>query len=384
MLYKSITKLTFFSIIMIATALVGLIIFGITFNDWIFYDNKYLLGNPDFILPVNVQVDRTLIVVSLIIYIFCALASLWEINKIQDKKIKKYYFLTGGLFVWLISPYTFYLAYQNKTYQNFWKYLKTKKEANEQINFYKLSSVLKNKKFDKVFWNTIIFIFLTVIAIVDFALIWLHQEYNPNDPNSNILFNTFSYFTQLTNFAIIIFICIFSFAHQTIIFRNNTLLILMTAYITIVGVMFWGYLLPFGNFKDEYSHLKTFIKTVWLHAVTPICFSVFAVNSFFISREKTNSFSHISIIGTVYPIFYAFFSYSLPFYTRHSVYGIITNLNPNMTNYYDNKRGDPLNFLLFFLIATIFYFFFFFFWKLAKIAHKKTLKNQKINLKNKL
>ena len=377
MLYKSITKLTFFSIIMIATALLGLIIFGTTFNDWIFYDNKYLLGNPDFLLPVSVQVDRTLIIISFIIYIFCAFASLWEISKIDDKKIKKIYFLTGGLFVWLIMPYTFFLAHKNKSYQKFWKYLKTQKEADEQINFYKLKMNLKNKRFDRVFWNTIFFIFITLIVIVDFALIWLHEEYNQDDPNSNILFNTFSYFTQLTNFAIIIFVCVFSFAHQTITFRNNTLLILMTAYITVVGVMFWGYLLPFGNFEGDYSHLQTLVKTIWLHAVTPICFSIFAINSIFTSKEKTNSFLRTSIVGTIYPVFYAFFSYSLPFYARHSVYGSITNLNPNMSNYYDNKTGDPLNFLLFFLIATVFYFFFFIFWKLANIAYKKTLKNEK-------
>ena len=374
MLYKSLSKITFLSIVMIICLTISTTLLATDWNDWIFYDNKYLEGNPEYFLPISVQTNRTLTIVPFILFIMASLASLWEINKITDSKIKKHYFLTGGLFVWLILPYTFYLAHTTKSFSEFWKYLKTKKEGNEQINFYKWVKSFKNNKLDKLFWNTTLFMFLILIVIVDFSLIWLHKSYDPGDTNSNIIFNTFSYFTQLTNFAVIIFVCIFSFAHQTITFKNNTLLILMAAYITVVGVIFWSYLLPFGNFKNEYDHIPTFVKTVWLHAVTPIFFAIFAINSLVVSKEKPNQFLHISIIGSIYPLFYAFFSYSLPFYTRHSVYGIVTNLNPNMADFTTQLKGNPLNFLFFFAISGTFYLFFFVFWKIADFIYKRNLK----------
>jgi hypothetical protein len=95
--------------------------------------------------------------------------------------------------------------------------------------------------------------------------------------------------------------------------------------------------------------------------VTPIFFAIFAINSLVVSKEKPNQFLHISIIGSIYPLFYAFFSYSLPFYTRHSVYGIVTNLNPNMADFTTQIKGNPLNFLFFFAISGTFYLFFFVF-----------------------
>jgi hypothetical protein len=155
MLYKSISKLTLYSILMIVFLIVGFTLLGIYWNDWIKYDSNYLSGKPDYILPVSVQVIRVLTIVPLILSIMTWLASLWETNKIDDKRIKKTYFLTGGLFVWSLLPYTFYLAYQTKSYQNFWKYLKTHKEGNEQINFYKWFKNFKGTKPNKLFWNTL-------------------------------------------------------------------------------------------------------------------------------------------------------------------------------------------------------------------------------------
>lgn len=371
--YKSISKITFYSILMIILLAVGLTIFVTTFNDWLIYDNKYLMGLPEFVMPVDVQVYRAIMILLLVLFISTWLASLWEMNKIDDKKIKLKYFLTGGLFVWLLLPYTFYIAGKEKSYQKFWAYLKTKKETVEQISISKWFSSFKNKK-NRLFWNTSLFLFLMLVVMVDFSLIWIRKQYVQDDPSGNMMFNTFSFFTQWTNFSIIIFVLIFSFAHQTITFRNNTLLILMTSYITVVGVTFWTYLLPFGNFKNSYSHLPSFVKTVWLHTVTPATFICFSINSLFISKEKPITFTKTTIMGLPFPIIYGSYAYSICFVTRHSVYGFITNLNPNMIDFGSGIKGNPLYFLFFFGISLIFLFFFFFFWKTAHKAYRNGVK----------
>ncbi len=378
MSYKSISKISFFSIIMIILLITGLTIFSITFDDWKTYDNKYLMGDDNLILPVSVQVYRGLMMVSLVMFITTWFASLWEINKISDKKMKRNYFLTGGLFVWTLLPYTFTLALQTKSYQQFWSYLKTKKDAPEQINFYKWGSGFKQKK-NRLFWNTTLFLFLLLVIIIDFIWMWVLKEYSENDPNKNVLFNTFSYFTQLSNLVIIFFAIIFSFSHQTIIFRNNTIMILLAAYITVVGVCFWAYLLPFGNLKYDYPTWPDFIKTTWLHGVVPITFVVFTINSLYISKEKPNTFFNTSTIGLVFPLAYGIYAYLLSFVTRYSVYGIITNLNPNMIPFSHTDPGNPFFFFFFFGVAAIFYLFFFIFWKISHIFYMKETKRKELH-----
>ena len=379
MSYKSVSKLSFFSIIMIVLLIVGFTIFGVTFNDWIIYDSKYLMNNENFILPVNVQVSRGIIVATLVLVISTWFASLWEINKINDKQIKRNYFLTGGLFVWTLLPYTILTAYKTQSYQQFWNYLKTKKETTEQINFYKWGASFKQKK-DRLFWNTTLFIFLLLVVSADFIWMWIFKDYDINDPNKNVLFNTFSYFTQLSNLAVIIFVVLFSFAHQTITFRNNTLLILLAAYITVVGICFWVYLLPFGNLKDSYPTWPDFLKTTLLHGVVPITFVAFTINSLYISKEKPNTFIKTSTIGLTFPIIYGIYTYLISFVARFSVYGIITNLNPNMIPFGHTDPGNPLYFFFFFGVAAIFYLFFFVFWKISDTFYKKEVKSEQLNL----
>lgn len=370
--YKTITKISFYSIFLVILTIVSLTILLITLNDWVVYDSKYLTGENELILPVSVQVYRAILMLSSTLLIATWFATLWEINKIENKKEKLKYFLTGGIFVWTLLPYTFFLAHKNRSYHDFWHYLKEKKDSKEQINLSKWVSSLKGQK-DRLFWNTTIFIFLILVVIVDFSLIWAKHEYPINDPSGNIMFNTFSFFTQWTNFAIIIFVFFFLFAHQTIIFRNNTFLILMTSYITVVGFAFWCYLLPFGSFKNASSNLPSLVKTIWLHTVTPISFAFFTISSLFLSKEKPNSFLKIAEVAGTYPTIYGIYAYSLCFVTRHSVYGLLTNLNPNMIDFNSSLPGNPLYSLFFFLIAGTFYLFFFIFWKIADRAYKKGL-----------
>ncbi|MGL5204748.1 MAG: DUF1600 domain-containing protein [Metamycoplasmataceae bacterium] len=371
--FKSISKITFYSISSVILLTIDSIVLAYTFDDWIKYGNEYLNGDPNFVLPVIVQAYRALLMLILTLFVSVSLLSLWEMTKIEEKKTKIIYFLSSGFFTWILLPYTLTLGLKNKSYSEFWSYLKTKKDAIEQINISKWFSSFKKKK-DLLFWNTSLFIFLILIVLVDFALIWVTTDYAKDDPNSNIMFNKFSYFTLWTNFAIIFFVFLFLFAHQTIIFRRNTLLILMATYITIVGVVFWSFLIPFGNIEESYGILTELVKTIWLHFITPVVFVAFAICSLFVSKEEPSSYFKTAALSGPYPMIYGMYAYSLSFVTRHSVYGSITNLNPNMVDWRTGIVGNPLNIFYFFMICATFYLFCFIFWKISYIAYKKGLK----------
>ncbi|MGL5617766.1 MAG: DUF1600 domain-containing protein [Metamycoplasmataceae bacterium] len=373
--FKSVSKITLYSVFSVIILIIGAIILAYTFNDWIKYGPIYLKGDPDYQLPVSVQAYRAILMLILTLFVLMSVLSVWEMTKIKNKNIRITYFSSIGLLTWILLPYTFFLAAKNKSYSQFWTYLKTKKEAIEQINLatWWLSFNNKKKK-DILFWNTTLFLFLILIVLVDFSLIWINMDYTYDDPNSNIMFNTFSYFTQWTNFAIIFFVFIFLVAHETIIFRKNTLLILMATYITIVGVVFWSFLIPFGNIEESYSILTDLIKTIWLHLITPMVFSAFTICSLFVSKEKPSTYCKTAALSGPYPMTYGMYAYSLSFVTRHSVYGFITNINPNMVDWRTSTQGSPLNLLFFFLICATFYLFSFIYWKISDVAYKKRIK----------
>ncbi|MGL5733214.1 MAG: hypothetical protein ACRCXE_04035, partial [Metamycoplasmataceae bacterium] len=289
--FKSVSKITFYSVFSIIILTIGAIILTYTFDDWIKYGPIYLKGDPNYELPVIVQAYRAILMLILTLFVSVSILSVWEMTKIENKSIRLAYFLSGGLLTWILLPYTFFLASQNKSYFQFWAYLKTKKDAPEQINLATWWTSLKfKKKKDILFWNTSLFLFLILIVLVDFSLIWINMDYAYDDPNSNIVFSTFSYFTQWTNFTIIFFVFLFLVAHRTIIFRKNTLLVLMATYITIVGVVFWSFLIPFGNIEETYSIPTDLVKTTWLHLITPITFSSFTICSLFVSKEKPSTY----------------------------------------------------------------------------------------------
>ncbi|MGL5205450.1 MAG: DUF1600 domain-containing protein [Metamycoplasmataceae bacterium] len=368
--FKSVSKITFYSVLSVIMLSIGSIVLSFTFKDWIKYGPIYLKGDPDYELPVIVQAYRALLMLLLTLFILFSILSLGEITRIEEKRIKIIYFFSLGFLTWILLPYTFFLGIKHKSYSQFWSYLKTKKDAPEQINIATWLSSFKRKK-DILFWNTSLFLILILIVLVDFSLIWINMDYNYNDPNSNIMFNTFSYFTQWTNFAIIFFVFLFLIGHRTIIFRKNTLLILMASYITVVCVVFWSFLIPFGNIEESYSILTDLVKTIWLHFITPMVFVVFTICSLFVSKEKPSTYLRTAVLSGPYPMTYGMYAYSLSFVTRHSVYGIITNINPNMVDWRTSTQGSLINLLFFFLVCATFYLFAFIFWKISDIAYKK-------------
>lgn len=367
--YKSISKITIYSILIFIFIIVGLTIFIIDFPNWKNYGWEWLSGKE--MIPISIQASRAWCLSSLIISLFLMCLIIWEIKKMEMTYYKKYFIASLGIFTWMIIPYIIYIGIKEKSYTLFLNYISKNKDADNQISFNILKNGLIRKcNKNKIFWNTLFCYFVFSITIIDFVFVFLIPEpklSNLENPNNTITFNTFSYFTQLSNMACFFFMLLFVFFHNKIMFRNNTLMISLSGYIFIVSTIFWGGLIFMG---ENYDGIFAWLKTSWLHAVTPVFFILFFITSLLTNKEAPKQFKKIFGITTLYPLVYGIYVYLLPLITRVSIYGTLTNLNPDMITP-DGVVGNPWN--IFFIILMIFYFFLviLLFWSISFYINKK-------------
>ena len=404
--YKPISKITIYSIFMGICAIVGIVIFAVDFPNWAKYDSSYLqdptgpTASIDDLLPVSVQVSRAWSMASLVIFLLLTFVTIWEIRKMESISYKKYYIASLGVFTWLMLPYTFYLGLKDKLYSEFIKYNLQNKDAALQFSTKSLISGLKGGVRNKLFWNTIFGYFVFASTLVSLVFCFLNaqtifgaesllnlqdgdlipgitkEEYY-NYLTTSVIFETLSYFTSLTNIASFIFMLAFVLFSQKIAFRNNTIMISIASYIWIVCLIFWTYLFPISVKNQTYVKDFQWVKTTWLHAVTPILFCIFFVTSVTTNKEGPNKIKKIMLPYLIYPITYACYIYPLPFFTRFSVYGTLTNLNPGMSTSVGINVSEPTGFgnpLMAFGIFGLFIVFLligFGFWSIPYLINKK-------------
>jgi hypothetical protein len=56
----------------------------------------------------------------------------------------------------------------------------------------------------------------------------------------------------------------------------------------------------------------------------------FAITSLLLNKNAPRKFKNVIGVSMILPLSYGVFAYSLPFYSRMSVYGSLTNINPNV------------------------------------------------------
>ncbi|MGL4343184.1 MAG: DUF1600 domain-containing protein [Metamycoplasmataceae bacterium] len=409
--YKQLSKITIYSVIMAIFAIVGITCFALSLPTFSQYGFNALMDgdvfNKDNLLPISVQEIRGWSAASLVICILLTSLNIWEIKKMEEASYKKHFIASLGIFTWLMLPYTLYLAIKNKAYQQFFNHISQNRDGKNQISFKALKGgVLNYAKKDHLFWNTVFAIFLFIVTLVGFIFCLIIPEYifgvevihkidqsqlNPNwTPEEYYnyikptgLFDIFIFFTQLTNMTCFLFMLSFLCFHQKIAFRNNTIMIAVTSYIFIVSAIFWAYLFPQALKDNDYVVDFQWVKTTWLHAVTPILFIIFLISSLFVSKQAPRKFKKMIGASIIYPSFYGVFIYSLPFYTRVSVYGALTNLNPSMNTSIGMinpngevkmTNGDPLMTLGLAGLVVLFILVIFGFWSCAYLIHQKEFK----------
>ncbi len=417
--YKEISKISIYSILMGIFSIIGIIYFAISVSSFSEYNFSSLQDSVPFdyknLMPVYIQGYRAWSAASMIICILLTSLIIWEIKKMESANYKKYFISSLGVFTWIIIPYTLYIGIKNKSYSQFFNYISQNKVEQLQISFNSIKGGLIGGKIkDKLFWNTVLSVFVFLITLVSFIFCFLITEniygvdvvrkINPDKLNvgwgasdadklqnyysyleQTAIFQILIYFTQLSNIACFIFMSTFILFNKKIMFRNNTIMIGVTSYIFIVSAIYWCYLFP-TSFGKNHIMVFEWAKTTWLHAVTPFAFILFSVSSFFVSKQAPKSFKNIIGISIIFPLFYGLFTFSLPFYARVSTYGTLTNMNPNMSTIVGKikdggtpitSNGSPWMTLAFVLLFVIFILVIFMFWSIAYLINKKELKRIK-------
>ncbi len=323
----------------------------------------------------HAQLIRGFLVYVLIFYISISLYIQFRlIPKIKDESFKAIPFF--GILSWLLVPYFFKQTIKNHYFKDYFLYLKLNIDSDlrSTVSHSHFFKSIKNKgQKDRLFWNTLLFYFTFLVALTSFCFIMVQFPYDPKETSNIFLFSKFGYFTNTTNMLCFIILFIMLFSPKNYIFRNNTILITSSAYITIVGLIYWAYLFP-TSVNFEIGHIGQNIRSVWTHALVPITFSWFAISSFRTNLYNPIRFRTLSLSGYVYPLIYGVIVFILPFFVRFTPYGIITNPNPEMIYFHINKygvlehsqNGEYWVFSLVFLFVIIFTIFFFIYYFIAK------------------
>ncbi len=408
--YKQISKITIYSTIMLIFAIIGIVIFSTDFPNWKLYGWNDLVDpinfeDPNVKMPISVSIQaaRAWSAASLIICLLMIGFNSLEIKRMETSDYKKYFVSSIGIFTWLILPYTIYIGVKNKSYEDYFNYISQNRVGANQmsLNSFK-NGFQKNGKRNSLFWNTAFGYFVLLITFIGFIFGFLifndlfpqyiempegglkpgfsFEEYK-SYMETYYIFDTFSYFTQLTNIACFVFMTFFVAFSKKIAFRNNTILIAVSAYIFIVSAIFWVYLFPTS--LDHYTKAFQWAKTSWTHAVVPVLFIAFAITSLLINKNAPQKFGKMIGVSMIYPLSYGVFTYSLPFYTRFSVYGSLTNINPNMNTSIGlneaSKNGSLWMIGAIFLLGAIFILMIFIFWLIAYKINKKESKKTELN-----
>ncbi|MDK2819366.1 MAG: DUF1600 domain-containing protein [Mycoplasmataceae bacterium] len=403
--YKQISKITIFSLVMAVFAVIGITTFAIDLPNWAKYGSDALVDSnpfdPSKLIPIHVEEARTLSLLCLVVSLLMTAFILWEIKKMEKTNYKNYFVASLGIFTWLMLPYTLYIGFKNKMYSAYLSYLSTNREGEPQISLNSLKIGFKRGgERKKLFFNTLfayfvfgstlvgfVFTMITAEALFGLKVInpfpgegsgWLTEQQYYNYYNGTpFLLNSFVFFTQLGNFSCFLFMATFVLFHNKIIFRGNTIMNATTGYIFVVMSIFWGYLFPKSLANNAYVKDFQWAKTIWLHAVTPLLFIFFYITSILVTKEEPMKFKKIIWPSIIFPISYGLLIYPLPFFTRFSVYGGLTNLNANMDmsiGIQKESLGNPIMILGIIGLGALFIFVIFCLWSFAYLVHKRSKK----------
>lgn len=385
--FLKVTKISFYSLFATIFFVVGLYSFIETLDYWTpeFLDLKYdhLLQNA---IPISIQLNRMLAYLCLILSIFVWILIFYNTLKIEDEKDKRILLFSIGIFTWILTPYIIYICVSKKYYQKYFKYISQNYTDQKAFS-------LKEPKNKILFFNSLFGIFVWMISLVGFLYIFLAKSnLDKENPQSNFFIGEMSFFTNLNNWLVFIFMSFYLFFNKKIIFKQNTLMIGLTAYIVVVCIIFWVLLFPYTaegiekNYRLSINGPTLLIKTIWVHAITPIFFTAYTINSFFLLKERTNTLLKTFGKLIIFPIIYGLYVFGLPFFSQFSVYGNVTNLNPGCIPFYDaiyNSDppyipGSPLRIFILLGLAVLFLLLIFIFWLIASKISKQNIKGNLI------
>ncbi|MDE6473119.1 MAG: DUF1600 domain-containing protein [Ureaplasma sp.] len=227
----------------------------------------------------------------------------------------------------------------------------------QKTNFENGVNLYFNKKW---YLNLICLIIMSPLLV----LIWfpdgmnIVEFYKLNSGYDNMWFEGFHYFTIQTNLLCFLYLLVFVINPRIKLFDNDSVLICLLAYIFIVSFTYNFFLLPSNSSKTEWIALK-WVKTCWEHIINPVAFIGIEIYLMcYTSKKSSKHQDYLTTLkfGMVIPSIYLCYALLLPFVANKSVYGFITNCNPNLMNSEGSLLKHGEWYMLFCILAYWFVF----------------------------
>lgn len=275
-------------------------------------------------------------------------------------------------------------------------------------NFF--AAISGKRKFDKQTWATGFFYALIFSAISGFILIWVNygfqfiifEEVVPSvEFPDEAIYDGFvrlspftsrlAFYTEITNILCLVYALLLAFKPKANIFKNNTFTIQLATYMIIVGTVYWSVLFEYDEHilyhtpeMKSLNLLPGFLATVVLHGTTPLFIGIFTLLFVRLNMMKPRKYWSSWDVFIIYPLTYGIFLYMMPLFTKISIYGIFTNINPHntiflgtdaITGEYITKQGSPIWIIGLFVLAFAMGLFYFIFWIYSfSITYKKSVR----------
>lgn len=214
---------------------------------------------------------------------------------------------------------------------------------------------------------------LVIMTPIIVLVLYQKSDYLNTYPNNgdgdiivynNLWFCSLQYFTIQTNLLCYLFVLLFVIKPNMKIFKHHTFLISCIVYIFVVGVTYDFALFPIKIVNGEIYDWNwyKYLTNIYEHLINPIAFVTCGL--ILICKDNPQilrlKYKQYIIYTMIVPTIYLIYALIMPFVTNVSVYGFVTNCNPDV---YNEMVIDSTNFMshgqwynIFFIIGYWFLF----------------------------
>ncbi|MCV3743665.1 DUF1600 domain-containing protein [Ureaplasma sp. ES3154-GEN] len=303
---------------------------------------------------------------------------IYFINITRYQNLDRAVFINLILGIMLINPYVYFYHI---------KHLKNKRQYFTETFYYLLDESnqiafnFKNKKSVLAFIYLIIATGFIVFSSLDYLPVEIQKGINVIEPNTpiqvvyskDLWFNNLQYFTTQGNWLCIFVALVVFLNPRTRFLKSNNLVLIATTYISIISLIWLTTLYPLASNKPNWRWIYD-LSGFYNHLITPVMFHIFAwylikQNKVFKQENYIRAWAKFIFYLIIY-ICYALF---LPLIGNVSVYGVVTNLWPNV-----NGSLWLFFFLVGFLafVNLIYFIFYIIMLKVNKIPVKSLFKRK--------
>ncbi len=354
--YDFYSKIIFFSFMLMLLSCLWITFCGIGFQP----NYVSMVGDAQLVgqVPSGVQTVRDLFLFALFWYttflIWTIIQITWYFKLKPTDDIVTEAFIAMSMIPFL-NIGTIVVASKKNKYDKFLGWLKNPFTLESEID-------VSASRWKWVMYFIVLIVMTPMVIMLWFPIPSTEQAPPPGTENfvplENMWFDGLQFFTIQTNLMCYIYVIFKLMFPRAKMFKNDSILVCLIAYIVIVCLTYNFALLPFQSEKAKLWPARKWAKTIWEHIINPIVF----VSTGFVSMKKNkivkNSNSDLMStlkFGMIVPTIYLLYALFSPFLTTTSVYDWVTNCNPTLPNSFSHHPFGAW-YIIFFMIAYWFIF----------------------------